>query len=180
MPTDTLPGRLQATFWPGGRIPSDGHVAFWGTDAPADAAAALGLPAGEPADLPTVLPASANARKRVLATTVPARVVPVRSAARALAALPHDWPGWQRPGDSVLAWSLAAKLALEYIAAGHLVPTLRPIGSGEGIAAWRITTMDDGRLGRLAAALPPAAHALRRDEDPDTVWTASDLLRAFC
>ena len=27
--------------------------------------------------------------------------------------------------------------------------------------------------------MPPAAHALRRDEDDDTVWTAADLLAAF-
>ena len=56
--TETLPGRLQATFWPGGRVPSDGHMAFWGTEDPVEEAAALGLPLGEPAVLPTVLPAS--------------------------------------------------------------------------------------------------------------------------
>src|SRR5205085_4846721 len=123
--TDVLPGRLQATFWPGGRVPSEGHIALWGVDDPAEAAAAVGLPRGEPAELPTVLPASAQARKRVVPAVVPARVVPIRSAVRALAALPGDWPAWQRPGDSVLAWSLAAKLALEHVAAGHLVPVLR-------------------------------------------------------
>jgi hypothetical protein len=155
-------------------------VALWGTDDPARAAAALGLPRGEPAQLPTVLAASPQARKRVVPVGVPARVVPVRSAVRALAALPRDFPGWQRPGDSVLAWSVAAKLALEYVSGGHLVPVLRAAGPGEGIAQWRMARVDDGRLARLAAALPPAAHALRRDEDDQEVWAAADLLRVFC
>jgi SNF2-related domain/SNF2 Helicase protein/Helicase conserved C-terminal domain len=178
--TGALPGRVQATFWPGGRIPSEGHMAFWGTDDPARDAAALGLPHGEAAVLPTVLPASAQARRKVVAADVPARVVPIRPAVRALAALPRDGPGWQRPGDSVLAWSVAAKLALEYVAAGHLVPVLRAAGPGEGIALWRLANVDDGRLAALAAALPVAAHALRRDEDDGTVWTGPDLLAAFC
>ena len=180
MLTDVLPGRLQATFWPGGRVPSEGHIALWGADDPAEAAAAVGLPRGEPAELPTVLPASAQARKRVVPAVVPARVVPIRSAVRAFAALPGDWPAWQRPGDSVLAWSVAAKLALEHVAAGHLVPVLRPGTPGEGVAHWRLATVDDGRLDRLAVMLPPAGHALRRDEDDQSVWTAADLLAAFC
>jgi hypothetical protein len=175
-----LPGRLQATFWPGGRVPSEGHIAFWGTDDPAQAVAALGLPSGEPAQLPTILPASARARQRVVAAEVAARVVPIRSATRALAALPQHWPGWQRPGDSVLAWGMAAKLAFEYVAAGHLVPMLRAVGPGEAVAYWRLATVDDGRLAKLAAALPPAAYALRRDEDDQTVWSGAEMLAAFC
>jgi hypothetical protein len=68
-----LPDRLQATFWPGGRVPSEGHIALWGTEDPAEAAVALGLPGGELAQLPTVLPASGQARKRLVAANVPAR-----------------------------------------------------------------------------------------------------------
>jgi hypothetical protein len=171
---------LQATFWPGGRVPADGHVAFWGTADPAATAVELGLPPGEPAELPTVLPAEPYARKRVVRVAVPARVVLVRSAARALASLRLDWPGWQRPGDSVVAWSVAATLALEHVAAGHLVPTLRAGGPAEGIAFWRLAAVEDPRMARLAAAMPPAAYALRRDEDDETVWTGADLLAAFC
>ncbi|MGH4024885.1 MAG: SNF2 helicase-associated domain-containing protein, partial [Pseudonocardiaceae bacterium] len=176
-----LPDRLQATFWPGGRVPADGHLALWGTDDPAAAAVAVGLPGGQPAQLPTVLPRTQRAR-RVVPADVPARVVPVRSAARALAALPppQDWPAWHRPGDALLAWSVAAKLALELVAGGHLVPAVRPAGPGVGIAHWRIAPADDGRLAALAAAFPPSAHALRRDEDDELVWSPDELLAAFC
>ncbi len=178
-----IPDRLQATYWPGGRLPSDGHVALWGTDDPAAAAAALGLPPGKPAQLPTVLPRTARARQ-VVAADVPARVVAVRSAARALAALPpsQDWPGWQRPGDSLLAWSVAAKFALELVAGGHVAPAVRPAGPGLGIAYWRVAPADDGRLATLAEALPPAAHALRREDgdDGEGVWPPGELLTAFC
>lgn len=86
MHEDLLPGRLQATFRPGARVPADGHVAWWGVADIAAAATALRLPPGEPATLPTVLPRSPRARLRVAAADVPARVVGVLPAARALAA----------------------------------------------------------------------------------------------
>jgi len=180
MSLDALPNQLQATYWPGGRLPSEGHVAWWGTDDPRSAAVALGLPPGEPAELPGVLPASAQARRRVLPTLIPARVVSIHSAVRALAALPPrtGLPRWPPPADSLLAWSLAAKLALEYVTAGHLVPALRPAGPGRAIGYWRLGA-DDGRLAALAEAMPAAAHALVRDDDPDAVWSAEELLAAF-
>jgi hypothetical protein len=152
---------------------------LWGVDDLVEAAAMVLLPAGEPARLPTVLPASSRARRRVVPADVPARVIPVGAAVRALAAFPLDWPAWLRPGDSVLAWSVAAKLALEFVAGGHLVPTLRAGGPGIAIAQWRMAQTEDSRFAALTAALPPAAHALRRDEDDSTVWSARDLLMAF-
>ena len=63
---------LQATYWPGGRVPSDGHLALWTTGDPselAQAIAQLGLPHGHSAQLPTVGPASARARRRVTPST---------------------------------------------------------------------------------------------------------------
>ncbi len=177
---------LQATFWPGGRIPADGHLALWGPDDLAGAVAALGAPPGRPARLPTVEPASPRARRKVVAGEVDAALVPMRPAIRLLAGLPapDSWPRWQRPSDSLLAWSVAAKLALEHVAAGNVAPVLRPGGPGRMVAAWRLATAaasaaGDRRFDALAAAMPPAAHALRRDEDDGTVWAAPDLLAAF-
>ncbi|KWX05363.1 helicase [Carbonactinospora thermoautotrophica] len=166
---------MQATFWPSDRLPSEGRLALWGTEDPAAAVKILGLPPGEPGVLPTVLPAGSG----VGPADVPARLVPIRSAIRALAALPSPdrWPSWQRPGDSLIAWSVAAKLALEHVAAGHLVPVLRPVEPGQGIAHWRCAA--DGRLAALAEAMPVAAHALRRG-DGRTIWSALELLTALC
>ena len=178
---ELLPGRVQATFRPGDRVPADGHVALWGVADLDDALDTLGLPAGTPATLPTVLPRTPRARTRVLAADVPARLLPVLPATAALAALPPPaaWEAWRRPGDSLLAWSVAAKLTLELVTAGRLVPAARPAGDDRLIAHWRVAP-GDPRLEQLAARLPPAAHALRRAEDDATVWPAAALLRAFC
>ena len=181
---EILPGRLQATFWPGEPVPACGHLALWGVAELKPTVAEFGFPAGKPALLPTVLPRSRKATKRVQAAAVPARLVPVASALRALAALPavdapaSAWPGWRRPSDSVLAWSAAAKLALELAAAGRVVPALRAAGD-VGVASWRLAVAGDRRFADLAAALPPAAHALRADEDDQAVWSALALLTAF-
>jgi hypothetical protein len=179
---DRLPGRLQATFWPGAPVASAGHLALWGVEPGAlvDAAGELGFPPGRPALLRTVLPRTRRARTRVAPATVPARVIPVLPATAALVALsPGDeWLAWRRPSDSVLAWSRAAKLATELVAAGRLVPQLRLAG-GRGVAGWRCATAGDARVERLAAALPPAAHALLTDEDEDVVWRPDDLARSY-
>jgi hypothetical protein len=179
---DRLPGRLQATFWPGAPVASAGHLALWGVpeDTLVAAAAELGFPPGRSAVLRTVLPRTRRARTRVAVADVPARVVPVLSATAALVALPpgDEWLPWRRPSDSVLAWSHAAKLATELVAAGRLVPQLRVAG-GQGVAGWRCATAGEARVDRLAAALPPAAHALVTEEDDEAVWRPDDLLRSY-
>ena len=165
---------VQATFWPGGRVPADGHVALWGPGDLAGAVEALGAPAGTPARLPVVAPASPRARRKGVATDVDAVLLPLRPAIRLLAGLPapESWPRWPRPSDALLAWSVATKLALESVAAGHVVPVLRPGGPGRMVASWRLARPADppaapapDRFAALAAAMPPAAHALRQDED---------------
>jgi hypothetical protein len=177
------PDLLQATFWPGDPVPSRGHVALWGVDDIGEQMARLGFAPGAPATLPTVLPRTPRAYKRVRSVGVPARLVPVEAAARALAALPspatsaHRWPGRRRPSDSVLAWSVAAKIALELVASGRVVPTLRAAGD-VGVAGWALATAGDDRLAELAARLPPAAHALRV-EGADAVHAPAELVTAF-
>ncbi len=143
----------------------------------------LGFPPGVPATLPTVLPRSQRAYKRVRVADVQARLVPIGAAVVALVALPspampaHRWPGRRRPSDSLLAWSAAAKIALELVAAGHVVPTLRPAGD-VGVACWALAGAGDDRLAVLAARLPPAAHALRV-EGEDAVHSPAELITTF-
>ncbi len=172
--------RPELTFVPGDLVPAGGGFALWAT-APVDAdlhaaAAALDLPEGTSLDLPTI----ELAEDAVRPVERPARFIPVLPTIRRLAELPpgSDWPGWSRPSASVLGWSVAAKLALELVAAGRLVPTLRP-GSdpSEAIASWRVATADDRRLTDLADALPLSAHALRRSSG--ALWSPHELVAAF-
>ena len=177
-----LPGRLQATFWPGAPVASAGHLALWGVgDARLDEALQVqGFGSGRPARLSTVLPRTLRARTRVVVAEVPARLVPVLPATASLIALPSvdEVPAWRRPSDSLLAWSVAAKLAAELVAAGRIVPGLRLAGD-RTVAGWRCGLGTDRRLVQLAAAMPPAGYALVRDEDDATVWSATDLLRSY-
>ncbi|MGI5338055.1 hypothetical protein ACQEVS_11980 [Streptomyces sp. CA-181903] len=95
-------------------------------------------------------------------------------------------------GHSVHAWVVAARLALEHVTAGHLVPVLREAGEGRVRAHWRAVTDGDPRLAALATALPAAAHALRvptpdgtpgsdgTDPGEARVWSPLALLTAFC
>jgi superfamily II DNA or RNA helicase len=170
----------QLTFVPSTLVPAGGRLALWGPDLDdarlAEAASELDLPAGEPGTLPTIELLDDG----VGPTDVPARYVPVLPAVRRLAAMPpgSDWPAWRRPSPSVLAWSVAAKLALELVAAGRMLPTFRVADTpGAGRAHWRVTVPNEPRVARLAAAMPVAAHALRR---PHGELTAPDeLLLAF-
>jgi superfamily II DNA or RNA helicase len=178
---DRLPGRVQALFCPGAPSPAGGHVALWGRPAAdlADAATGLGFVEGRAGTLRTVLPRTARARTRVAPADVPAWFVSVLPATTALVALPAagDWPAWRRPSASLLAWSVAAKLAAELVAAGRIVPQLR-VGGGQGLATWRCAAGGDRRLSQLAEAMPPAAHALVTEGDR-AVWRPLDLVRAY-
>ncbi|MER5780326.1 SNF2-related protein [Streptomyces mobaraensis] len=228
MGTPEFPGRLQATFVPDPDAPGDGAMAFWGAPDPVAEAAALGLPATAGtagprlpalAALPTLLPHGGS----LVDVGVPALLVPVGEAVGALATLAsgtttgsgtEDGPenaaeisSPDRPlSHSVHAWAVAARLALEHVTAGHLVPVLREAGEGRVRAHWRAATDGDPRLAALAAALPAAAHALRVpdpapmdppsgptpdrintprtptgvDAPPTRVWSPPALLSAFC
>lgn len=169
---------LQLTFVPSSLAPGGGAFASWGVDDIVAAATDLGLPAGVTSTLRTV----ASDGQTLVRTDVQARTVPVLPVLRRLAELPpgSDWPAWKRPSPSVLSWSAAAKLALELVAAGRIVPVLRADDERQGTAHWRVAPIADGRLQMLADAMPLSAHALRRDEDDGAVWEPLALLTAFC
>jgi superfamily II DNA or RNA helicase len=177
-----MPVQPQLTFVPGGPVPAGGAFALWSDDPEADTgtlvdqADALGFPAGEPGRLATV---SLDAGGLV-ARDVDARRLGVLPAVRRLAALPpgSDWPAWARPAASVLGWSVAAKLGLELVAAGRVLPAVRPTDDPSAVlAAWRVVAPSDPRAAQLAAAMPLAAHALR--DDLGELWSAEELLEAF-
>lgn len=130
---------VDATFIPGthGR---DGALALWGP--------ALG-PASSSVDL--VVPAGSQVRTRA----VPAQVLPIAQVIDALCELSAT----TEVQPSVRAWSVAAKVGLDLVARGRLLPGI----TDGGVDAWRIGPLDpdDHQLvERLAAALPAAAHAV--------------------
>ncbi len=174
--------RSQLTFVPSTLVPAGGMFALWSLDPEADddalavAAVELGLPAGEPGALSTVEVVDGGVRPIEKA----ARLVPVLLGVRRLAAMApgSDWPAWARPAPSVLAWSVAAKLALDLVSAGRLLPDFHPTDTPrEGRASWRVVAPADPRPGHLAAGMPVAAHALR--EPSGELWTAAPLVHAF-
>lgn len=172
--------RPQLTFVPGALVPAGGTFALWAVDADHDAlsgaADALGLPVGDAGRLPSVDITDG----KLSPIDRPARLIPILPAVRRLAALPpgEDWPAWARPTASVLGWSAAAKLALELVAAGRVLPTFRPTDTpGEGRAWWRVVAPADPRPTQLAAALPLAAHALV--DDAGNVQRAVDVVQSF-
>ena len=172
----------QLTFVPGEPVPAAGSLLLWssatewGEAELAQAADRLDFPRGEPAQLATVVVRDG----RTSPQDVPARRLPLLPAVRRLAAMPlgSDWPAWSRPSPSVLTWSVAAKLALELVAAGRVLPTFRPTADpAQGRAGWTVVAPSDPRPVRLAASMPIAAHALRRSGGQ--LAPAEELVRAF-
>ncbi len=174
--------RAQLTFVPSHLAPAGGSSAPWARPDDADdqslldAASALDLPAGVMDTFASldVVDGEASSVDRH------ARLLPVLPVVRRLAALPPgaDWPAWRRPSASVLGWSVAAKLGLELVAAGRLLPGFAAADvPGTGSAWWRLAAPADPRIAQLASALPVAAHALRRTSG--AAWTAEELLAAF-
>ncbi len=156
-----LPEGVEATFL-AGDPPRDGRLAFWG---PGHESAP-----GRPAEVELVLPAGRSVRR----TRVAARVAPVRDVLDRLAGpLPAE------ASPSVRAWAAAARAALDLAARGRLVPARSP----EGWDAWRVGPFDGRHLDHLrllAAALPPAAHAVAVPGSSPLALTAPEVtLRAF-
>jgi superfamily II DNA or RNA helicase len=173
--------RAQLTFVPSDLVPAGGVFALWTPDTEVDpdglvsACDQLRLPAGEAGTLASIEVVDGG----LAPCEVPARMISVLPAVRRLAAMPpgSDWPAWSRPSASVLGWSAAAKLALELVAAGRILPTFRPADTpGTGRAHWRVAAAGDDRVPQLAATLPIAAHALRRPSGE--VWPSRELLVA--
>ncbi|NBE50574.1 DEAD/DEAH box helicase [Streptomyces boluensis] len=155
-----------AVFLPGDPART-GRVAFWHPTGQAPPEA----DAGTVAELTVVLPGPAEAER----VRVPARVMSVREAlpvltrARALDG-----------ADAASAfWGAAAVWALQLAARGLLLPGL----SAADHDAWRVGPLaaDDLRLLRdLAAAMPPAAHAVPQAvEGPLLLPEPERLLRGF-
>jgi hypothetical protein len=171
-----VPTPPKLTFVPGEPVPASGMFALWGdTEDAAALAESLDLPAGEAGVFATVRAVEGGLE----ATDVPARLLPLLPVVRRLAALAwQERPGRRTPPASVQAWSVAAKLACELVAAGRIVPTARLTERHDQVVAhWRVAPGADARIDDLAGALPAAAHAVRLRSG--AVLDPRDALGAF-
>jgi superfamily II DNA or RNA helicase len=144
-----------------------GRVAFW---RPGGDTAAV-VPSGSAEEVTVVRPAEAGMRlARVPAVLLPVHeALPVLTRARGVADADR----------SVVFWGAAALTALEFVARGLLLPGL----SDDDHDAWRVGPLgpdDIDRVRRLAAAMPPEAHAVPVDGRPPLRLPEPErLLRGF-
>ncbi len=127
---------------------------------------------GTPERTPLVTPAGA-------AGTVEGLSVSIGEGLRILAALPADDVG--DVSASIVAWSLATKLALDLIARERVAPVLAATDAGAE-ARWGVSLTlanDAERVKRLSLAFPAAAHAVPIAAGPDgkpRIWPVQELL----
>ncbi|WSD92409.1 DEAD/DEAH box helicase [Streptomyces canus] len=155
-----------AVFVPGDPART-GSVAFWRPDgAPPPAVAA-----GTVEDLTLVVPGEGG----VDLVSLPAVLLPVRAALPVLTRARASTHGHR----ATLFWGAAAVLALQCVARGLLLPGLSPADHD----AWRMGPLgaaDVERVRRLAAAMPPEAHAVPLSAvEPLRLPDPELLVRAF-
>ncbi|MER6142555.1 DEAD/DEAH box helicase [Streptomyces sparsogenes] len=176
-------------------LPADparaGRIAFWRPDDgqdPADqgpAGPAATTPVGATEEITVVVPDSPGQGAGVRTRAVRARVLalsealPVLTRARARAAHTVSSSPSARIDPTAAFWGAAAVLALQLAARGRLLPGLTATDHD----AWRVGPLADEDLRRvreLAAAMPPAAHAVPLPgTDPVLLPEPERHLRAF-
>ncbi|MBQ1926403.1 MAG: DEAD/DEAH box helicase [Proteobacteria bacterium] len=201
---------IHATFVTRRNAPSDGFILLWGPEDPNNFdwswnLRKLGLgdiPEShlQPAQTRLILPAR-DGRYRI--DNVSGRALNMADAVKILATaaidLPENAPQQlkrRRPCPSLIAWSRAAKFALELIARQCFVPMVKTNGH-ELYAVWQAAiegSLDIGRLRQIAAAMPTCAHALysipnnrwdkqnrgnQKKRRPTMMWHPEALTRAF-
>ncbi|MFD6327239.1 SNF2-related protein [Streptomyces sp. NPDC058442] len=158
--------RCSAVFVPGDPART-GRVAFWRPDGAAPPA----VDAASVEELTVVVPGETG----VETVSVPAALLPVRAALPVLTRARARDEGH----PAAVFWGAAAVHSLGLVARGLLLPGLSPAGHD----AWRTGPLDAEDIEavrRLAAAMPPEAHALPVDgPGPLRLPDPERLLRAF-
>ncbi|WP_409473728.1 DEAD/DEAH box helicase [Streptomyces sp. HC307] len=158
--------RCCAVFLPGDPART-GSVAFWRPDG----AAPPGVDGGTVEDLGVVLPGGDG----VELVGVSALLLPVRAALPVLTRVRVAPQGHR----SAVFWGAAAVLALQFAARGLLLPGLSP-GDHDAWRAGPLRAEDVESVRRLAAAIPPEAHAVPLGTtEPLRLPAPERLLRAF-
>ena len=201
---------IHATFVTRRNAPSDGYLFFWGPEEPDKFdwpwhLRQLGLGDIPDSHLPVsetrlILPAR-DGRYRI--ELVRGRRLDMADALRILGTTSFgERRGFggrrkrRQPCASIVAWSYAAKFALELISRQCFVPMLKTNGH-ELYAIWQAAiegSLDIGRVRQLASVMPVCAHALysiphnrwdkqnrgnNRRRRPTMMWHPEALVRAF-
>jgi hypothetical protein len=135
------------------RLESEQFATFVPADPPRAGVLAVWGDGQGPDELHLVLRAGEGVRRR----RVRGRLLPLEAALPALLA-----PAAGGAGASVAAWSAAAATGVGLVARGRLLPA----ATSDGYGAWRVGPLDAADLDwlrRVAAAMPPEAHALPVD-----------------
>ncbi|GGY31964.1 DEAD/DEAH box helicase [Streptomyces djakartensis] len=144
-----------------------GSVAFWRPDGAAPAA----LPSATVTSVTVVVPGDDGIESR----SVPAASLPVRAALPVLTRARTGGHGHR----SARFWGAAALHALHLVARGLLLPGLAP-GDHDAWRAGPLRAEDLEAVRRLAAAMPPEAHAVPLPgTEPLRLPDPEQLLRAF-
>jgi len=164
---------------PAAAVSVRGAHGLLGTDDPAEAAAALGLPNGEPAEL------RPSCRRACEPRTRSGRLTFRRGWSDSLCGSSPCRPspglaGLQRPGDSVVSLERGRQARAGVCGRRHLVPTTEG-----GRARERCRPLRLANRGRRAAGQARCCAAARRacaaaGRDDETVWAGIELLTAFC
>jgi hypothetical protein len=156
---------------------TDGEAVFVPDDLPRNGMLALWGTGSGPDKVELVLPCPRwGVRKRWVAATL----VPVTEALATLLALGADTAAEATAGRrSIGVWAAAATAGLGLVSRGRLLPTV----AAGGMDAWRVGPLDPTDLTwllELAAAFPPAAHALAvPGSRPMRLRSPEALIRAF-
>lgn len=171
---------LQATFYPNHSLPGHGRLFFWcmppkQPEYARRALTALGIlrkskapPFGD-ISLAIPTPTRNKAEDWEIAKLRGIRL-PMVETVRGLVRLDLHEAKRRHVSDSVRVWAMAAKLAVELVAAGEIVPLLEKDADGNAYARWGIANASADtreRIRMLADALPIAGHALVVDEGQD-------------
>lgn len=205
---------LQATFVPRQDYPGQGRLYFWcmpprRVDYTRKALSALGIlrrgkspPTGK-LELTIPTPTRNTAEDWEIAELVGVRL-PLIETIRGLVRIDLEEARNRRISDSMRAWTMAAKLAVELVARGHVVPLIDYNDTGKPYARWAVASMTAEtreRMALLEQMLPIAGHALVRNDGQEhddasqkkknrrrkrkpvspetTVWAPGVLLRSF-